>query len=62
MATSKSVWITDYATYEIPDDIMEQARELTPLQSTWKDRRTFAYKFLSAWAEAQDKKLLEGAG
>lgn len=49
-----NMFVTNWGNYQVPEDVMLQARALSPGKDS-SDKRTKAYKFLAKWAAEQDK-------
>lgn len=57
MKPALNVYVTDWGTHIIPDDVYEKASSLSPGKKI--DRRTRAEKYLRAWAKGEDEKQLK---
>lgn len=51
---SVNVWVGNYGTYKVPDDIVDSAKALNGIMKI-TDRRTRGFKILKAWGESADK-------
>ena len=53
MRCSINVWVGAFGEYEIPDKVINQAKETNGVLSI-SDQRTKGFKILKAWGESED--------